>query len=107
MIFHDGVASVQVGDLVEIRGAENFRVIRDVDGEWGNRFSGRHVARVRTVTHDTEGSHVKTTLGLTSPLRSMKNPLTAIVKSQPTGGELFQLRLDDDLVGLDSGVHVD
>ena len=107
IIFPHGDASLAAGELIELRGAPVRRLDEPVAGEWSNRFTGRFVARVRAVTHRFRGKRVETVATLTSPLRSVSNPLTYVRGSQPPAESLFQFRLDDDAVGLDMGVHVD
>lgn len=105
--FLRGDAGVRVGDLIEFRGPDLRRLDRVVDGEWGDRFSGRLVARVAAVTHEFRGRLVETVATLTSPLRSVGDPVAFIVRSQPAANSLFQFRLDDAGVGLDLGYHLD
>jgi len=107
IVFHQGQSGIGVGDLLEFRDAEIRRLDRRVDGEWGDRFFGRHVARVKSVTHEFRGRIVTTTLAFTSPLRSVDDPLRFIVRGQPPADVLFQFRLDDEAVGLDLGYHLD
>ena len=107
LVFYRGDESLEVGDLIEVRNSDVHRVTPEVAGEWGNRFSGRMVARVASVAHELRGAYVETTVKLSSPLRSTHNPVGSITASQPTETELFQLRLDDLLVGLDSNFHLD
>lgn len=105
--FLAGNPDVRVGDLIEVRGGDPRRLEREIAGEWGDRFTGRLMARVSSVTHDIRGRIATTTVGLTSPLRSVDNPLSFIVRTQPPATSLFQFRLDDDTVGLDLGYHLD
>ncbi|MCL4693332.1 MAG: thermonuclease family protein [Candidatus Hydrogenedentes bacterium] len=105
--FYDGFAEVNVGDLVEFRGGVLRRLDREVEGEWGNRFAGRLVTRVKEVIHRFSGSHIHTRVRFTSPLRSVADPLRFTVRSQPRETELFQFRLDAEDVGLDAGYHLD
>lgn len=102
-----GNASVEVGDLVEVRGAPVRRIDRAIDGEWGGRFTDRIVGRVRAVMHVFRGRLVETEVRLTSPLRSVSNPLSFIVRQQVPAGNLFQFRLDEETVGVDMGYHLD
>lgn len=105
--FYHGDTSIRVGDLVEVRNGATRRLTPEVTGEWGGYFSGRLVGRVERVRHSLEGTHLTTTVSLMSPLRTMARPLTTLVQSQAGDSSQFQLRLDDDLVGLDSSFHVD
>ncbi len=105
--YYDGFADVSVGDLVELRGGVLRRLDREVDGEWGDRFPGVLVARVKEIVHRFSGAHLQTRIRFTSPLRSVANPLSFTVRSQPRETELFQFRLDADDVGLDAGYHLD
>lgn len=107
IVFLHGDATIDAGELIELRGAPVRRLDEPVAGEWGDRFTGRFVARVRAVTHRFRGKRVETVATLTSPLRSVTNPLTYLGRSQPPATSLFQFRLDDDAVGLDMGVHID
>lgn len=102
-----GDADVRVGDLIEVRSGDPRRLDREIAGEWGDRFTGRLLARAASVTHEFRGRIATTTVGLTSPLRSVDNPLSFIVRTQPLATSLFQFRLDDDTVGLDLGYHLD
>ncbi len=105
--FYDGFAEVNVGDIVELRGGVLRRLDREVEGEWGGRFAGQLIARVKEVIHRFSGSHIHTRVRFTSPLRSVANPLSFAVRSQPRETELFQFRLDVEDVGLDAGYHLD
>jgi hypothetical protein len=102
-----GTARFEVGDLVELRDVPLRRLEREVDGEWGGRFTGRLVGRVKSVTHRFTGKRVQTRIAFTSPLRSVTDPMNYIVRSQPRAGILYQFRLDDAAVGLDMGYHLD
>ncbi|MBI4556564.1 MAG: thermonuclease family protein [Candidatus Hydrogenedentes bacterium] len=102
-----GHGAVQVGDIVELRGGPLRRLEPEVDGEWDDRFRGRLVGRVREVTHRFEGKHAVTTVQLTSPLRSVQNPIDSMTRSQPDPETFFQFRLDDTVVGLDLQFHLD
>ncbi len=102
-----GIATVGVGDIVELRGDALRRLERELPGEWGGRFAGRIVGRVNAVTHEFRGRRATTTVTLTSPLRSVANPLAFIVRSQPPAESLFQFRLDDAGIGTDLGYHLD
>ncbi|MBN2310877.1 MAG: thermonuclease family protein [Candidatus Hydrogenedentes bacterium] len=105
--FFHGDGAVRVGDLVEIRGEGLRRVDRELPGEWGGRFTGRLVARVEEVRHRFSGRQVATRIRLTSPLRSVADPLRFMVASQPSIETLYQFRLDDEVVGVDLGYHLD
>jgi endonuclease YncB( thermonuclease family) len=104
---YEGFADLSIGDLVEVRGGALRRLDREIDGEWGDRFSGKLIARVKEVVHRFSGSHIHTRIRFTSPLRSVADPLRFTVRSQPQESELFQFRLDADDVGLDAGYHLD
>jgi len=105
--FHHGDAAIGVGDIVEVRDGPLRRLEREVNGEWGDRFAGELVGRVRRVTHRFTGKRVTTRAWLTSPLRSVSNPLTYIARGQDSATVLFEFRLDDAAVGLDMGYHLD
>jgi hypothetical protein len=79
--FH-GAPDVEVGELVELRGAPIERLAPELAGEWGGRFAGKHVARVRRVTHRIAGQRLETTAALTSPLRSVGGPIAAVRQAQ-------------------------
>jgi hypothetical protein len=105
--FFEGYADVRVGDLVEVRDGALRRLEREVSGEWGDRFTGRLVGRVKEVLHRFWGEQATTRVRFTSPLRSVPDPLRFMVRSQPRETELFQFRLDATDVGLDAGYHLD
>jgi endonuclease YncB( thermonuclease family) len=105
--FFHGNADVTVGDLVELRGGQLRRIERELDYEWGGRFAGRLMGRVKEVAHRFSGAVVSTRVELTSPLRTVAAPLTFMVRSQPSGSAVFQFRLDDAGVGLDGVHHLD
>lgn len=105
--FYHGDAAIRVGDLVEVRGGPLRRLEREISGEWDDRFTGMLVGRVRRVEHRFSGRQVSTRAWLTSPLRSVSNPLSFIVRSQEPAAHLFQFRLDEATVGLDMGYHLD
>lgn len=105
--FFDGNAEVAVGDLIELRDGPVHRLDRELKGEWGGRFAGTSVARVREVAHRFSGAHVSTRIELTSPLRNVAAPLGFMTRGQPGGSALFQFRLDDAGVGLDGVHHLD
>ncbi len=106
-LFYRGVAHVGVGSLLEFRG----EVLQERDGPvaagWADRFGARFVGRVRRVVHRLAGKTVETQLDLTSPYRSVAAPLTFIIRSQDSLSAFFQFRLDDGVVGLDIGYHLD
>ena len=104
--FYPGEISWEPGALAEVRGAPLRRFERELDGEWGGRFSGRMIGRVREVRHRLSGKHVTTTVRLGSPMRSVENPLAFIIASQLTAAALSAFRLDDETVGLDMGYHL-
>ena len=70
-------------------------------------FTGKLVGRVKSLTHEFRGRLVTTKARLTSPLRSVDNPISFIVRGQPLAETLFQFRLDEATVGLDLGYHLD
>ncbi len=107
IVFLHGDARVRVGDLIEFRDGPVRRLDAAIPGAWGGRFGDKLVARVSEVTHLFRGRRVQTTARLTSPLRSVADPPGFIVRSQPAATTLFQFRLDEPLVGLDLGVHLD
>ena len=105
--FYQGDDTVKLGDIVELRDGPLRRLEREVSGEWGGRFTGKLVGRVARVTHRFSGKQVTTTVWLTSPLRSVGNPTSVMVRSQESKTDLYQFRLDDASVGLDMGYHLD
>ncbi len=105
--FYRGKADIHVGDLIEVRDGPVRRYSNALAEEWGGAFAGRLIARVREVRHRFTGRRVETRIRLSSPLRSVENPLRFITKSQPASKNLFQFRLDDEGVGLDLGYHLD
>ena len=107
MEFFQGTNAIRVGDIVELRGVPLRRLDREVSGEWGDRFAGKLVGRVREVKHRLTGKRVSTRIRFTSPLRSVAEPLSFMVRSQPGEHILYQFRLDDAAVGLDMGYHLD
>lgn len=107
ILFPYGDADIRAGDIVEIRGPLVRRMTRRVAGEWGDRYADRLTGRVKCVRHQIAGRRVSTTAELTSPLRSVEDPLHYIVRSQPGPTVLYQFRLDDSGVGLDLGYHLD
>jgi len=107
VVFFEGNPGLRVGDIVELRDVPLRRLEREVSGEWGDTFSGKLVGRVSQVTHRFSGRRVGTRIRLTSPLRSVADPLSFMVRSQPGEHVLYQFRLDDDKVGVDMGYHLD
>ncbi|NUM54366.1 MAG: hypothetical protein HUU46_12030 [Candidatus Hydrogenedentes bacterium] len=105
--FFHGNAEVAAGDLIEVRGGPLQRSDRELEHEFGGRFAGKLIARVREVVHRFSGAHVSTRVELTSPLRSVAAPLSFMVRSQPIGSAVFQFRLDDAGVALDGVHHLD
>ena len=105
--FYQGDATISVGDLIEFRDGAIRRLEREIGGEWGNRFTGHLIGRVRQITHRFCGKQMTTTAWLTSPLRSIDNPLSFITRNQEPAKNLYQFRLDDTTVGLDMGYHLD
>ena len=81
--------------------------VQAVAGEWGDRFGTALVGRVCEVTHRFCGSLVSTMVRLTSPYRSVSNPLDFLVRSQTDVLASFALCLDDGAVGLDLNSHLD
>lgn len=105
--FLAGTPDVRVGEILELRGGDLRRLERELPGEWGGRFAGKLVGRIASVVHEFRGRVTTTVVRLTSPLRSVSNPLSFIVRSQPPASSLFQFRLDDAGVGTDLGYHLD
>ncbi len=105
--FFRGEPSISVGDVIEFRDGDLRRLTREVAGEWGDRFTGRLLGRVKSLTHEFRGRLVRTKALLASPLRSVDNPVSFIVRGQPLAETLFQFRLDEATVGLDLGYHLD
>lgn len=105
--FYRGKAGLEVGELLELRGAPLCRLGPVVAGEWGERFGDRLVGRISGVTHRLVGREVITTAFLSSPLRSVENPLSVLVRGQESLTRLYQFRLDEEAIGLDMGYHVD
>jgi hypothetical protein len=106
-VFHHGETGARVGDLIEFRGAPLRRLDPAPGDEWGGRFAGKLVRRVKCVTHEFRGREIATTLGLTSPLRCVERPLRFMSRRQDSETDLYQFRLDDAAAGLDSGRHLD
>ncbi len=107
IVYLRGASGPRVGQIVELRGGDVRRLDREVAGEWAGRFAGRNVGRIASVTHEFRGRVAATTARLTSPLRSVADPLAFIVRSQPAASSFFQFRLDDSGVGVDLGYHLD
>ena len=105
--FFGGDAGIEAGDLIELRDGPLRRLGRALPGEWAGRFEGRLVGRVHRVRHRFSGKNVRTMVFLTSPLRSVEDPLAFIVRGQGAAGSLFEFRLDTGAVGLDMGYHLD
>jgi hypothetical protein len=101
---HNGDAHLRPGDLVEMRG-DRFRALDP--GDPGGRFAGRRVARVASVRHRIAGRRVETVARLTSPLRSVADPVAFMVRGQAPEGGYYQARLDDDGAALDDIAHLD
>lgn len=107
IVFFRGDPNLRVGDVLEVRGTPLNRLEREIAEEWGDRYTGKLVGRVREVRHRFSGREVRTEVQLTSPLRTVESPLTFMVRSQPGETTLFQFRLDDEAVGVDVGYHLD
>jgi hypothetical protein len=107
VVWFHGDADASVGDVIEFRDGPLRRLTRELPDEWGGRFQNMHVGRVREVRHRLSGKQVSTRAWLTSPLRSVDNPMGFMVRSQPKEESLFQFRLDDVQVALDVGYHLD
>jgi hypothetical protein len=107
MVYLNGVPRLRVGEILELRGGDLRRLNRVVSGEWDDRFTGRTVGRVASITHEFRGRATMTTAQLTSPLRSVNAPLSFLVRSQPPASTLYEFRLDETGVGLDMGYHLD
>lgn len=107
LTFHHGDATVRVGDLLELRNGPIRRLTPAIQGEWGDRFKGQHVGRVRTVTHNIEGSHVSTSVTLGSPFRSQSIPIDAMGKVFAKEEALYALHLDNTQTGIDETAHLD
>jgi hypothetical protein len=105
--FYHGDSRVAVGDIIEVRDGELRRLEREPEREWGGRFAGRLTGRVRQVTQRFSGRQVTTTARFTSPLRSVANPTSFMVRAQEPAKSLYQFRLDEAAVGLDMGYHLE
>lgn len=106
-LFYQGVASVSVGDLLEFRGEQLVERDRMVAAGWSAEFGERFVARVTEITQRLAGETVETQLALGSPYRSVTSPLNFITRSQDSLSAFFEFRLDDEVIGLDIGYHLD
>lgn len=102
-----GDSDLRPGQLLALRGAPLRRLDPLPEGAWGGQFSEEMIARVATVTHKLTGRHAYTEATLMSPLRSVANPLSFIVRNQEPASRLFEFRLDDARVGLDSSFRLD
>jgi len=105
--FLNGDADVEVGDFLRIVGGPVRRMDRALPGEWSGRFAGTMFGRVKEVTHRFTGRKVRTTAALTSPVRSVNDPVSFMVSGQERESALRQFRLDSKAVGVDSEYHVD
>jgi len=104
---YGGDPDLAPGQLLAFRGTPLRRLDREIDGAFGDRFTGLDVARVQEVRHRCTGRHVHTRATLTSPLRSVQSPLAYLIRSQESARDLFAFRLDDQAAGLDRGFHLD
>ncbi len=107
LTFVQGDAEIQPGNIVELRGIDVRRITRRVEGEHGDLFPERHVFRVARKETFIRNERVETRCYLAPVIRSVDDPLSFIVKSQPHADTFFQFRLDDAAVGLDMGFHLD
>jgi hypothetical protein len=105
--FYHGDPSIGAGDAIEVRGQPFRKLEFALAGQWGGMHEGKLVGRVREVTHRFMGRRMETRARLTSPQRSVSDPMAFMTHSQPTESSLFQLRLDDANVGVDLGYHLD
>ncbi len=103
----DGKADVQPGALLFLRDTPGGPTATLPAGTWGDRFAGERAARVSEVVHRFMGRQVSTEARLTSPLRSVLNPLDEIRRSHEPAAWLRQFRLDHPMIGLDMGYHLD
>ena len=106
-VFHRGVAEMDVGALIELRGEALVERDAPLAEVWGAELGDRLVGRVSRVVHRIAGESVETRLDLTSPFRSVANPLSFITRSQDSLSAFFQFRLDDASIGVDTGFHLD
>ena len=107
LTFFDRDPKLAIGDLVELRGDALCRFGEEVPGEWGDQFTGRLIGRVRKLIYKLRNRSVQIEAHLTSPLRSVDDPLDFMVRSQPGGSTFRQFRLDELGVGLDLTYHLD
>ena len=105
--FLNGNATIRVGEVLEFRDGPLRRLDREVTGEWDDAFIGKLVGRIKEVSHVLRGDRLTTTARLTSPFRSVDDPVSFMVRTQPGASTLFQFRLDEATVGLDLGYHLD
>jgi len=105
--FYAGNADLDVGDIVEVRGGPIKRITREVEGEWGDLFPGRNVFRIGRKLAKIRNERVEMVYGLTSPLRSVGDPIGYMMQYQADADIFFEFRLDAAGVGLDLGYHLD
>jgi len=105
--FLHGDADVEVGDLIRLAGGAIRRLDRPLPNEWAGRFAGILMGCVKEVTHRFTGRKVETTALLTSPTRSVGDPVSFLAANAPRESALYQFRLDATAVGVDSEYHVD
>jgi hypothetical protein len=105
--FFSGCGDLTIGELVELRDGPLRRLDLPADSEWGGRFAGRIIGRVNGITHQIYGRRIVTTVQLGSPLRSVRDPIAYMTRSQPSKETIYQFRLDDTVIGLDMGYHLD
>jgi hypothetical protein len=106
LVLFAGDNSVDVGDLIEVRGAPLRRLSKELPGEWGDAYTGRLAGLVRAVRHTITGKEVQTELLLTSPMRSVASPLNFMLRGQHTARSIYDLRLDDSIAALDEGFQL-
>lgn len=106
LTFFQGDPDIDVGDLIEVRGAPVRRLDPALPDEWDGRFAGRLAARVRRVRHRIHGRRALTEATLGPPLRSAGNPLGFLVRGQESAARVFEFRLDDEAAGLDMAFHL-
>ncbi|MCD6288823.1 MAG: hypothetical protein J7M12_06890, partial [Candidatus Hydrogenedentes bacterium] len=105
---YDGrLSGMSVGQLVEIRGGGLRRFTRELAEEWGGRYAGRYVFAISSKTILIRNDRVDVTFGLTSPLRSVADPIGFTIRNQPAAERLYEFRLDAESVGLDFAYHID
>lgn len=104
---YDGAAELEVGQLLAFRGAPLRRLDPALENAPTLGGDEEHVARVQEVRHRFTGRRVQTTAFLGGPFRSVRHPLSFLIRSQERAEALFAFRLDDGAVGLDQGVHLD